>query len=171
MSGAIQGLGEGERGALVAFLRASCGADEAEDVAQEALLRAFSARAQFDGTRPLLAWLRAIAANVAIDIARRRRRVRFVPLEETHVERADTGAGAAREADDQATTLGALRAALDDLPENERRAFCLFYEEGRRIDAIAKILGAPAGTVKSWLHRARERLRLRLVGPGGRHGA
>ena len=162
-------IGDGERRALVLFLRSMLGgggAAEAEDLAQEALLRAYAGRASFraERARPW-AWLRAIASNLAVDFLRRSRRVRFLPLEAAAAEAVapDAAAGGERLARED-RLLVALRAEMGGLPERERRAFCLFYEEGRSIAAISRALGAPEGTVKSWLHRARERLRERLVG-------
>jgi RNA polymerase sigma factor (sigma-70 family) len=162
-------VGEPERAALVAFLRtlvAPATAD-AEDLAQEALLRAVRARRTYDPARPILSWLRTIAANVAIDVLRRRARVRFVSLDPAHadcVEAADDSARTAAEtrAIEEVRLVSELRRALEELPDAERRAFVLFYEEGRKVDAIARLMGAPVGTVKCWLHRGRERLRVRL---------
>lgn len=166
MGDAVIEVGDAERAALVLFLRSIVGGRaEAEDLAQEALLRAYVGRASFRAERSLFAWLRAIAANVAVDFLRRRGRVRFFPLEAARAEPVapDAAADGERTAR-EARLLAALRVEMAELPERERRAFCLFYEDGQSIAAIARALAAPPGTVKCWLHRARERLRERLAG-------
>lgn len=165
MTETIQLMAETERAALVRLARSILGdAFDAEDAAQEALLRAYAARATRDPARSAMGWLRTITSNVARDVLRRRKRLRFVPLDAARLEPAapDATADEARAARD-ARLLDALRAALAALPDAERAAFRLFYDEGKTVAAIARTLQAPEGTVKSWLHRARERLRERLA--------
>jgi RNA polymerase sigma-70 factor (ECF subfamily) len=127
---------------------------EAEDVAQDALLRAWRYRDSLrsrDGARP---WLARIVGNEA---ARRRTRPRPAPLSDADLARAD---------DDQSLLLVPLRsdvaAALTRLGPRERLLIRLRYEEDLTQAAIARLLRLPEGTVKVHLHRARIKLRQSL---------
>ena len=129
----------------------------AEDLAQETFLRAWRARAQFrGGDTGARGWLCAIAANVARDHLRARRRR---PLEEDAVYSdipsvKDDPASAAQ----ASASLEQLRAALAVLPAGQREMFLLRERDGLSYKEIAAVLRCPIGTVMSGLARARERL-------------
>jgi RNA polymerase sigma-70 factor (ECF subfamily) len=56
---------------------------------------------------------------------------------------------------------------LDRLPQRQREVVILYYVEDRSVEETAAVLGAPTGTVKALLHRARKRL-VELIGPASR---
>ncbi|HEY7529270.1 MAG TPA: RNA polymerase sigma factor [Gemmatimonadota bacterium] len=137
--------------------------DDAEDVVQEAFVRAWVRRADFDPARPFHPWIHRIARNLALNRLRRRRLWGLLPLsgvrEPTAAERTE------REAED--AELGrAVAACLAALPLPLRECFALRHEEELAYAAIAGMLGVPIGTVMSRLSRARARMRECLESKG-----
>jgi RNA polymerase sigma-70 factor (ECF subfamily) len=124
---------------------------EAEDVAQDALLRAWRRRSTLrDGTRRK-EWLGTIVRNEAY---RLHARVRPDPVES--VERWE---GAEDEQILSTVDRADLHAALNRLDERDRQLIELRYTEDLTQEAIARRLGIPDGTVKVRLHRLRHKLR------------
>lgn len=133
----------------------------ADDVAQEAFMRAHQALSTFDLDRPFGPWICRIAANLAINHVRSPE-ARETPLPEGHAESAAPGRGALdlvleREARE------VLERALGDLPAEQRAVFALRTFEELSYREIADALGISIGTVMSRLSRARERLREALA--------
>ncbi|HVL80337.1 MAG TPA: sigma-70 family RNA polymerase sigma factor [Actinomycetota bacterium] len=132
---------------------------QAEDLAQETLMKAFRSIDGFDGRHPR-AWLARIARNTAIN---RDQRNREVPVAEPDV-------GQALGVDDPESLVvdpqmdEVLREALDDLPPEFRAVVQLVDVEQMRYQEAADALGIPVGTVMSRLHRARARLRAAVKG-------
>ncbi|MGE5177771.1 MAG: sigma-70 family RNA polymerase sigma factor [Bacteroidota bacterium] len=140
-------------------------AEDAEDMVQEAFLRAIRHFAGFRGGdgRP---WLLAIVRNVCFTELRRRRAAgeRIVFDEEQHTE---TDAMPGPEVDlDRKAAADSLDAALARLPVEFREALVLRELEEMSYKEIAQITGVPVGTVMSRLARARERLARALGVPG-----
>jgi RNA polymerase sigma-70 factor, ECF subfamily len=142
--------------------------DLADDVTQEAFIRAHRALASYDLARPFGPWMCRIAANLAINHVRSPE-AREEELDEAALaERPSAGAG----------PLGALlekeaRDVLEDaigaLPAEQRAVFVLRTFEDLSYKEIAEALDLEVGTVMSRLSRAREKLRLSLAGYLG-HG-
>ena len=126
---------------------------DAEDVMQEAFVRALRGLKGFDGDRPLRPWLLGIAANrCRTALARRSRR----PTASSELaEAAVDDRPAPGDPDDLA---GELARALGRLRPDYRLVFTLYHEQALAYDAIAAAVGRPVGTVKTWLHRARAEL-------------
>ena len=129
------------------------GSDEAEDVSQDAFLRAFHRLGHFRGDAPFRSWLLRITHNAALDHLARRRAGAGRPRDARQL-RAEHGATAGRppgsaRADRAARTQAARpRPAAPRRPRAARRRG-LTYEE------IADITDTPLGSVKGRLHRAR----------------
>jgi len=136
----------------------------AEDATQEAFLSAYRSISRFEGGN-FRSWLLRIAANESKDELRRRsRRDRAGSLDqmfgtlEAPIEVRDPSPGA--ESELERKELGAtLQQALDRLPFDQRQAVVLLDVHGYRYEEIAAMTGSSLGTVKSRIHRARERLR------------
>lgn len=148
------------------------GAD-AEDLAQDAFLKAFAAIERFDGRSALFTWIYRIAVNTARDYIDHRRRRPVVPLEgafgEHQAEPADEGERPAESAE-RHERQAAVRAALERLPEPFRTTLILREMEGHSYEEVADILGISIGTVESRLFRARSKLRTLLEQQGVRPG-
>lgn len=124
---------------------------EAEDIAQDALLRAWRRRSTLrDGARRK-EWLATIVRNEAY---RQHSRVRPDP-----VETVETFEAVEDEAVIATVERADLHAALSMLDERDRQLVQLRYQEDLTQEAIARRLGIPEGTVKVRLHRVRDKLR------------
>lgn len=135
----------------------------AEDVAQEALLRAWRHAAVFDPRRGTVAtWLLSITRNLAIDALRMRRARPSDPSVLMELL-ADTGARGPEDAAVAADSAHRLRTALGDLPAEQRRALALACYSGRTAQEIAVSEGIPLGTAKTRIRSAMGKLRVALV--------
>lgn len=131
--------------------------DVADDVAQEAFIRAFRALASFDPTRPFGPWICRIATNLAINHVRSPE-AREEDLPEGHAETPSSAESPLdRVLDGEARMV--LQRALDGLPGEQRTVFVLRAVEGLSYREIAESLDISMGTVMSRLSRAREKLR------------
>jgi RNA polymerase sigma-70 factor, ECF subfamily len=147
-------------------VRAITGNDgEAEDVMQDAYVRAYTHLDQYAGRASFATWLTRIAVHEAL--ARRRRGERFVDLDDVMPTLVSPGRGPEQRATDR--ELGAtLQEAIDELPPGFRTVFVLREAEGLSTAETAECLGIPPETVKTRLHRARSLLRHRLWARAGR---
>jgi RNA polymerase sigma-70 factor (ECF subfamily) len=134
--------------------------DAADDVAQEAFVRAWRKLAEFDLERPFAPWICRIAANLAVNEVRSPR-AREEGLPEGHAE---TPAAVASPLEGvlDAEARRVLDAALAALPKEQRAVFTLRVYEEQSYREIAEGLGISPGTVMSRLARAREKLRVAL---------
>lgn len=138
---------------------------EAQDVAQEAMMRLWQHRGQVrdDGAR---AWLTRTVHNLCIDRIRKRRvRSEVGDGETVMLGQPDTTPGPDRLAE-SGETSDRILSSLDTLAPRDRAVVLLREVQGMPYDEIAEVLGVPLGTLKARLHRARERLRTRLVREG-----
>jgi RNA polymerase sigma-70 factor (ECF subfamily) len=136
----------------------------ADDLSQEAFLRAWRKLESFDQTKKFSAWLFAIARNVAFDHLRKRRIVVFSELPE------EVDAPDAEPLPDEvyarAESADALAEALAMLPPDRRALVLMHDEEELTFEEIGEVLGKPMNTVKSQYRRALEALRT-LLAPKG----
>lgn len=143
---------------------------DAEDLVQDTLVRAFGAMDSFDGRHPR-AWLLTIMRNTQINRTRRRRPEL---LDDPDREpQASSGVSSSAEATVVAEMFdGEVEAALDALPGRLRQVVDLVDVARLSYAEAADAMGVPVGTVMSRLHRARSRMRSRLVAAGisGRGG-
>ena len=153
---------------------------DAEEVAQDALVRAYRALASYDAARITTLRLRPWLAAIVVNLARNRRRNRAdrepafaisVPSVAEAVDRSAAGrAGASREGDPHAAAAHAedrreLEAALATLTPTIREAVVLRHIAGLSTTETAEALGRPEGTIKAQVHRGLAALRLRLTLP------
>ncbi len=141
------------------------GVDEADAVAQDSLVKAFTGIANFDGRAAFSTWLTRIAINSCLDQLRRRRRESVVdgPVDDGErsgfaLEVADTQAGP-EEASMQKQAMASLAVGERALPPRQREIFRLRFYAEMELEQIAEALGVHVGTVKTQLHRAVHRLR------------
>jgi len=134
----------------------------AEDVVQEAMVKAWARADQFDaGRASFTTWLYRIVVNLCVD-HRRRRRPLLLP--ELTREPLDPAPGLDEHVEAQ-QRRGALLQALQRLPVRQRTVIALVYEEGLSGAQTARILGLSPKAVERLLARARAHLRAHLAAP------
>ena len=144
--------------------------EDAEDVLQEAFIRAFKSLSGFKGESKFSTWLYRITVNLAL-MKLRKKKLDAVSLD----ERVATDEGTVqREIEDEtldplaelieSESMGVLDEAIDELPRNYRAVFVLRHVEGLSTEETAKIVGISVPAVKSRLHRTRILLREKLLG-------
>ncbi|HTT03738.1 MAG TPA: sigma-70 family RNA polymerase sigma factor [Steroidobacteraceae bacterium] len=144
---------------------------QAQDAAQESLVRIWRTLHRYDGRAALSTWIYAITRNRCLSALERRRRADGARADVSAADDelagmpvqlpcSDAGGPSSQQRDAQ------LRSLVDALPERLRRVLVLYYFEERSVDEVASMLGCPAGTVKTHLFRARAALagRLRALG-------
>ncbi len=152
-----------------AALRMARSPDDAQDLTQETLVRAYAAFDRFERGSNFRAWLLRILTNAYISRCRRGQRVRFEPLEEAETPefRSVAGERPLRGEPEHALMAGVLdeeiEAALAGLSEGVRLVVLLVDVEGLPYEEAAAALGVPVGTVRSRLNRGREQLRQALA--------
>jgi RNA polymerase sigma-70 factor (ECF subfamily) len=131
----------------------------AEEVTQDAFVRAYTHLDHYDDSRPFYPWLASIAVRLAQNWLRRHGR---------NVRREGMPLDTAEEPAENATALSALIAdergrrlwqAVSALPSGERTAVILYYRDEMAVRDIARALGVTTGTIKTLLFRARRHLR------------
>jgi RNA polymerase sigma-70 factor, ECF subfamily len=128
--------------------------NEAEDIAQDALLRAWRRRSTLRDSARRKEWLGTIVRNEAFRHHQRRR--------PDPIDTAEDWEGAEDERIVSTVERADLHAALKRLSERDRKLIELHYGEDLTSKAIARRLGIPDGTVKVRLHRVRHRLRAEM---------
>jgi len=134
---------------------------DAEDVAQEALLRAYRKFDQLREPQRFRGWLVRVAFRLALDrarSARRRERREFDWAQPVRLAAAPTAEDLAASSEFQAH----FDRALDTLPDKPRLVLLLCAMEGYTLEEVAGTLGIPVGTVKSRLFVARKKLAEKL---------
>jgi RNA polymerase sigma-70 factor (ECF subfamily) len=142
-----------------------CGcANEAEEIAQDALVIAFQKLSSFQKRSSLYTWLYRIAMNTWISQRRLRRNHLSVDRlrEATGHEPVDTSETPA-ESLERSERLEQIRSAINELNDEHRGILVLRDIDGCCYEQISEILAIPIGTVRSRLHRARMHLKMRLV--------
>jgi RNA polymerase sigma-70 factor (ECF subfamily) len=146
---------------------------DAEDVVQEAYIKAFRHFAEFRGDSSLATWLSRITINEALQALRRkwsksetqigepRHQAQIITFPSTAVDDPEKTMA-------QRQILQLVERATDNLPENFRLVFITRVVEEMSVEETAEILGIPPETVKTRLHRARKLVREQLdkqIGP------
>ena len=144
-------------------------AGTAEDLAQEAFTKVFRSLHTFDARLRFAAWIFKVAHNTTIDYLRRHR-PHLVPLdvpaqgdERTLADQLpDRAAVSPERAAEREQLRAALDAAIGRLRPEYRRVVVLRYQEDLDYADIAEVMSVPLGTVKTFLHRARQALAAEL---------
>jgi RNA polymerase sigma-70 factor (ECF subfamily) len=151
--------------AVVDLCRVVAGAAEAHDAAQEALEKIVLSIGRFDPARgSFRAWALTVARNTCRDRLRRRglERRAFVANGDQVAEITASEAPDAERIALARIESRRLAAALETLPDAMRLALVLFHVHDASYEEIAEALAVPIGTVMTWLHRGRKRLRATL---------
>jgi RNA polymerase sigma-70 factor (ECF subfamily) len=145
----------------------------AEDLSQETFIKVLNAIASYRPEFKFSSWVFKIANNTAIDHLRRRELDTLSLEGSPHAATPEAmeatalqlGTGVASPLDDVASRElgGEIEAAINRLRPEYRSCILLRHVEGRAYEEIADILGLPLGTVKTYIHRARNELRVMLA--------
>ena len=125
---------------------------------QDSFVLAWRHAHRFDPSRgAAMAWLACIVRNQCFDLLRRRGRE--VPLDDTIMENWEDPAPNPADLTALSQHAKRLRDCVDELDENPRKSVLLAYYDGLTFEQVAGRLGAPLGTVKSWIRRSLVRLK------------
>lgn len=135
--------------------------EDAQDCAQEAMVRIYRAMGSFKGQSALATWIYRITMNTCLDELRRRKARKVTSLDslvDNGWSPTDTG-DTPEEHGLRVEKQNALNRAIQSLPDDMRAAIILRDVKGYSYDEIASILDANVGTIKSRISRGREKLR------------
>jgi len=140
---------------------------DAEDVVQEAFLRAYKQLNRFEARAGFGTWLHRIAANCSLDHLRKRKRQdqQVDPVELTAEEPMSTISSNAPLPDDQVFHLEVqqkVEGVMEQLTPMERTAFVLRHFEGKSIEEIGRVLGTGPSATKQSIFRAVQKMRRAL---------
>ncbi len=157
---ALRELVDNHKDRLYAFIwRVARHHHDAEEICQDAFLKAFASLDSFSTQYRFSTWLFTIAYRVCLNHMRRRKVVTG-DVDFTTLSR-DAGAGQpdVLESDEAGRVRQMVWSSVDLLSQPQRATLLLFYRQEFSCQEIARVLGVPVATVKSHLHRGRARLR------------
>ena len=165
---AFQCLFEAYKDKVFSIAVYSSGGDRAlaEDVTQQVFLKLFTAIRQFRGDSEFTTWLYRLVVNACLD--ERRKRKRWLPLEETQSTKTTVAMNNVSEKKPQERQYArlevaeAVRHAIEELKPKFRLPILLKYIEGLSYEEIAEVMGCSKGTVASRLNRGHSQLAKRL---------
>ncbi|MFZ3579142.1 RNA polymerase sigma factor SigW [Virgibacillus sp. DJP39] len=141
---------------------------EAEDIAQEAFIRAYMNIDSYDITRKFSTWLYRIATNLTIDRIRKRKPDYYLDAEVKGADglnmysQLESDNILPEEEVENLELRGYIHHEISELPPKYRSIIILRYLEEFSLQEISDILDIPLGTVKTRIHRGREALRKKL---------
>ncbi|WP_298973229.1 RNA polymerase sigma factor [uncultured Roseobacter sp.] len=136
---------------------------EADDLVQEACLRALSKSHQWDPAQPLDRWLFRITRNLWISEIRKRK----VRLGEGHIPAEESAELITTETGESRVAFSQLQGKIAALPSDLASVLLVVSVEGYSYAEAAELLDIPIGTVMSRIHRARKTLAQKIADPVG----
>ncbi len=133
---------------------------EAEDIVQEAFIRAFSKLDQYKAEVSFGAWLKRIVVNRCIDVLKSKRQ-RLIELEENHLNVVDSDYETEWLVEDD-ITIDAVKLAIEQLPEKYRYVVMLYLIEGYDHQEISEILNISEVASRTQLSRGKQKLQVAL---------
>lgn len=166
-------IGRYERPVFSLIYRLVRNREQAEDLSQETFIKVLNALDRYDPSYKFSSWIFKIAHNTALDRLRKKEPETLSLDGSPHARdaaeaHASSLTAVATDEDPESFTasreLGReIEAAIGELRPEYRTAVLLWHVEGRAYEEIAEIMGIPLGTVKTYIHRARNELRRRLA--------
>ena len=147
-------------GMLIVALRFVKDTMEAEDIVQEAFIKAFAKLEQYRAEVSFGAWLKRIVINRCIDVLKSKRQ-RLIELEEHHLNVVDADYESEWLVDD-GVTIDDVKAAIEQLPEKYRYVVMLYLVEGYDHQEISEILNITEVASRTQLSRGKQKLQLAL---------
>lgn len=146
-----------EQKGLRRFLLTLCGGDRmtADDIAQEALMKAYLALDKYDERQKAKLWLTKIAYNTFLNHHAQSVRHRFEDIDAAAMI-------SSHYCSDESFRYQELLQAMSQLPDSERTTLILHYFEGYKVEEIAQITNCTDAAVKKRLQRGREELKRRI---------
>ena len=166
-------VGRTQRQAYNMAYRMTGNRDDAEDLTQEAYLRAYRSFSTYNRQLPFESWFFRILSNLFIDLIRRRPKIKSISLDQPLSDEGGDEHKLLQLADEQANPERSLlnqvmderlQKALAALPEPFRVAVLLCDVEGKSYQEIGEIMHSSVGTVRSRIHRGRTMLRKEMLG-------
>jgi RNA polymerase sigma-70 factor (ECF subfamily) len=131
---------------------------QAEDMAQDILLKIWKGLPGYHGGASLSTWIYTIARNTCLTELKRRAARATVSLHEPAFEEISGAVPALQFTDRETGVADDVTHMLDQLPEKYRQVVSLFYLEQKSYEEVGLLLGLPLGTVKTFLYRAKKEL-------------
>jgi RNA polymerase sigma-70 factor, ECF subfamily len=156
------------RQAYTVAYRLTGDSNDAEDLLQEAYVRAFRFFHRYDSTLPFISWLYRIISNSHIDLVRRKGKIKALSLDQSGsdgtqaYEVADNTYNPSRELLDNSFT-DVVQTGLNQMNSEFRMAVILTDIEGMSYEEVADIMETSIGTVRSRIHRGRTQLKSFLL--------
>lgn len=131
----------------------------ANDIAQEACVKAYFQLKAFNGNYRFSTWLYKIATNLTLDFLRKKKHISLddIPEPITHIL-------GPQEQAIQNETIDAVQQAVRKLPIKYQTVISLYYWQERTYEEIADIMNTPLNTIRTWIKRAKELLKEELHG-------
>lgn len=126
--------------------------EDADDVLQNVLIKAWKALKNFRGDASIYTWLYRIGSNECITFLNKRNKTKAVSLSDD--ENALENTLTADQRMDSAKVLAQLQSALDTLPEKQKQVFCMRYYDEMPYQTISEQLGTSVGALKASYHHA-----------------
>lgn len=133
--------------------------EDAMDIAQETFIKAYNGLSGYQEAYSFKSWLFTIASHHTIDFLRKRKKRKEVELLDIDQEKPYVGP---IDSIIKEEMMERLEREIEKLPDNYRMVILLKHKESLTIEEISEIMDVPDGTVKVWLHRARNRLQKRM---------
>jgi RNA polymerase sigma factor (sigma-70 family) len=147
-------------GMLIVALRFVKDTMEAEDIVQEAFIKAFSKLEQYKAEVTFGAWLKRIVINKCIDVLKSKRQ-RLIELEEHHLNAVDTDYENEWMVEDD-ITIDKVKTAIENLPEKYKFVVMLYLVEGYDHQEISEILNISEVASRTQLSRGKQKLQNEL---------
>ena len=142
------------------ILRTVLNEEDAVELTQETFINAYNGLSTFREGHSFKNWLFTIASHKTIDFLRKKKKNKEQELLDTDVGRIRTSHLDRFIQDER---IKKLQSEIEKLPDNYRMVILLKHKENMRIEDISKMMNIPEGTVKVWLHRARMKLKERML--------
>lgn len=138
--------------------------EDAEEVAQDVFVKAYRSLADFKGTAKFSTWLYTITTTTCITFLRRKKLETYSLDNEKVFAAADNqDGGISANQIEQKSKVNMVNSAIGLLSPDDAQVITLFYKGEQTLEEIAQILGKEPNTVKVQLHRARTRLKEKML--------